>query len=74
MQPVFEGLWNKRTQLQPGVLSSESGNIQAWLARFSAEVEEIKSERAGQPQDQLLQKGRTRCHHQVRKQTDKESG
>ena len=38
MQTVFEDLWNRKTQVPPDVFRSELGYLQAWLARFSAEM------------------------------------
>ena len=50
---VFEDLWNTRTQLPPGALRSELGNMQAWLARFSARWKKTNRKEEDSVQEQL---------------------
>ena len=46
---VFEDLWHRRTQLpQRSALRSGLCNVQAWLARFGAEVKHEKKPGGGQ--------------------------
>ena len=52
---VFEDVWNRGMQL-PGTVRSVLGNGQAWLARFSAEVEEGKPE-GGQAAGSAFEEG-----------------